>query len=168
MGASNSHKAVAITSDDRRYWIKNTVVMQYSDEQWSLWSLVNNSCIREVFYQYLVNSVDTSVIKIGRAPMTSSKADATAGFRGAMSSAFCPSTTSACVAARFKGQSWMRYNEDDLKRDFKGLGLEPKQARLAGTSRRGLITFPSVEGIIYLLRKKGWMTADELTMEDED
>jgi len=62
----------------------------------------------------------------------------------------------------------MRYNEDDLKRDFKGLGLEPKQARLAGTSRRGLITFPSVEGIIYLLRKKGWMTADELTMEDED
>ncbi len=75
---------------------------------------------------------------------------------------------SACVAARFKGQSWMRYNEDDLKRDFKALGLEPKQARLASTSRRGLITFPTVEGIIYLLRKKGWMTADELTIDDED
>ncbi len=62
--------------------IKNTVVMQYSDEQWRhLWSLVNNccnACIREVFYQYLVNSVDTSVIRIGRAPMTSSKADAAA------------------------------------------------------------------------------------------
>ena len=28
VGASNSHKAVAITSDDRRYWIKNTAVMQ--------------------------------------------------------------------------------------------------------------------------------------------
>ncbi len=25
---------------------------------------------------------------------------------------------SACVAARFKGQSWMRYTEDDIRRDF--------------------------------------------------
>jgi len=33
VGASNSHKAVAITSDDRRYWVKNTVVMQYNDDQ---------------------------------------------------------------------------------------------------------------------------------------
>ena len=30
---------------------------------------------------------------------------------------------SAGVAARFKGQSWMRYNEDDIKRDFMQLGL---------------------------------------------
>ena len=56
----------------------------------------------------------------------------------------------------------MKYNEDDLKRDFRSLGLEPKQMSLAGTSRRGLITFPSMEGLIYLLRKKGWMTADEV------
>ena len=33
VGASNSHMAVAITSDDRRYWVKNTVVMQYNDDQ---------------------------------------------------------------------------------------------------------------------------------------
>lgn len=52
--ASNCHKAVAITSDDRRYWIKNTAVMQYTDDQWGhLWSLVNDASIREVFYQYL-------------------------------------------------------------------------------------------------------------------
>ncbi len=73
---------------------------------------------------------------------------------------------SACVAARFKGQSWMRDDEDDLKRDFKQLGLEPKLARLAGTAR--LISFPSIEGLIYLLRKKGWLTAAELALEDDD
>ena len=62
-----------------RYWIKNTVVMQYSDDQWGhLWSLVNDATIREVFYQYLVTCVDTSVIRIGRAPMTAFKADAAA------------------------------------------------------------------------------------------
>ncbi len=75
---------------------------------------------------------------------------------------------SSCVAARFKGQSWMRYNEDDLKRDFKQLGLEPKLARLAGTTRRGLIKFPSIEGVIYLLRKKGWLTTAELAIDEED
>jgi len=59
--------------------VKNTMGMKYPDEQWThLWGLVNNPCIREVFYQYLVNCVDTSVVKIGRAPMTSSKADAAA------------------------------------------------------------------------------------------
>ena len=71
-------------------------------------------------------------------------------------------------ATKFKGQSWMRYNEDDLKRDFKQQGSEPRLARLAGTPRRGLITFPSIEGVIYLLRKKGWLTAAELALEDED
>ena len=195
-----------------------------------------------MFYQYLVTSVNTSVIRIGRAPMTSSKADAVAeqcpvgikwmktaileqancaaqipawvgddceqrtlweddkdkmtfhnrvhnsramrnlldeeyekaclkddlGKRSNVKCILPLNHISACVAARFKGQSWMRYNEDDLKRDFKQLGLEAKQARLAGTSRRGLITFPSIEGVIYLLRKKGWMTADELTIDDEE
>ena len=37
--------------NDRRYWIKDTVVMQYSDDQWGhLWSLVNDATIREVFF----------------------------------------------------------------------------------------------------------------------
>ena len=74
----------------------------------------------------------------------------------------------ACVTTKFKGQSWMRYNEDDLKRDFKQLGLKPRLARLAGTVRRGMITFPSIEGGICLLRKKGWLTAAELALDDED
>jgi hypothetical protein len=62
----------------------------------------------------------------------------------------------------------MRYNEDDIKRDFMQLGLEVKSAKLAGASRRGLIVFPSIEGVMYLLRKKGWMTAAEMTLDDED
>ncbi len=61
----------------------------------------------------------------------------------------------------------MRYNEDDVKYDFKQIGVEPCQARLAGTARRGVIKFPSIEGVIYLLRKKGWMTAAELALEDD-
>ncbi len=44
---------------------------------------------------------------------------------------------SACVAARFKGQAYMKYNEDDMKREFLQLGLKIGQDRLAGTSRRG-------------------------------
>ena len=75
---------------------------------------------------------------------------------------------SACVAARFKGQSWMRYTEDDIKRDFVQLRLEVNSAKLAGVTRRGLVVFPSIEGIMYLLRKKGWMTAAETVLEDED
>jgi len=77
IGASNHSKAVAITSDDRRYWSKNTKVMQYSDEQWaSLWALVHDANIREIFFQYLRTCVDISGVKIGRAPMTAAKANA--------------------------------------------------------------------------------------------
>jgi hypothetical protein len=78
VGASNSHKAVAISTDDRRYWIKNTVGMKYPEDHWTRpWSLVDNPSIREVFYQYLVNCVDLTGFPT-RAPMTSSKADAAA------------------------------------------------------------------------------------------
>ncbi len=76
--------------------------------------------------------------------------------------------TSTCVSSTFKGQSWLKYNEDDLKRDFRSVGLEPKQMSLAGTSRRGLIMFSGIEGVIYFLRKKGWLTEAELTIEEED
>ncbi|DBB13136.1 TPA: hypothetical protein ACH3X3_005860 [Trebouxia sp. C0006] len=64
----------------------------------------------------------------------------------------------------------MRCNEGDLKREFKQLGLEfqpqlgsnPGSLDWRGTARRGLITFPSIDGVIYPLRKKGWLTAAEL------
>ncbi len=75
---------------------------------------------------------------------------------------------SACVAARFKGQSYMKYNEDEMKRQLLEMGLKIGQERLAGTSRRGLVKFPSKEGCIYLLRRKGWMTAAELSMDEKE
>ena len=62
----------------------------------------------------------------------------------------------------------MKYNEDDVKRDFTNQGLKIDQARLAGTTCRGLIKFPSIEGCIYLLRDNGWMTASELSIEDDE
>ena len=62
----------------------------------------------------------------------------------------------------------MRYNEYDIDLKFVELGLEIKSARLAGITRRGLMVFPSIEGIMYLLRQKGWMTAAETILEDED
>lgn len=74
----------------------------------------------------------------------------------------------ACVAATFKGQSYMKYNEDEMKRQFLEMDLKIGQNRLAGTSQRGLVKFPSIEGCIYLSRKKGWMTAAELSMDEEE
>lgn len=69
----------------------------------------------------------------------------------------------ASVAARFKRQTWMRYNADDIQRGFMQLGLELRSGKLVGISRRGVMIFSSIEGIMYLLRKKGWMTAAECT-----
>lgn len=242
VGASNSHKAVAISPDDRRYWMKNTVGMQYPDEHWGrLWALVDNPSIREVFYQYLINCVDLTGFP-QRAPMTSSKAEAAAeqcpvvikwlktavleqpncaasvpawvgddyaqrtaweddklkmtfknrvhnsramrnlldkGYEkaclaedlGKRSSVTCIlplNHIASCIASRFKGQSYMKYNEDEIKRDLLKLGLKIDQARLAGTTRRGLIRFPSIEGCIYMMRDKGLMTAAELSIDDEE
>ena len=75
---------------------------------------------------------------------------------------------SACVAAKSKGQAYMKYNEDDMKREFIQLGLKIGQDRLAGTSRKGLVKFPNIEGCIYLLLKKRWMTTAELGMDDDE
>ena len=54
--------------------------------------------------------------------------------------------------------NWMLYNKDDITRDFVQLGLEVKAAKLASITARSLMAFPSIEGITYPSRKKGWMT----------
>lgn len=243
VGASNHHKAVSITSDDRRFWLKITKAMKYTDDKWSnLWSLVNNSTVREIFFQYLRTCVDTSIIKMGMAPMTSAKADAasqqcpvgikwlktvifeqpaaaacvpasvgedftnrtawdddkdrmTFKPRGATSNAmrnllgaeleeaalkqdFAKRSKVTCVlplshisklvAKQFAGQSWMRINEDDIKRDFITLGAEIKPALLAGKVRRNMVVFPSIDGIIHQMIKTGWMTKDEAHVTEEE
>jgi len=72
------------------------------------------------------------------------------------------------VGKQFVGQSWMRINEDDLKRDFEALGAEFKPAKLAEKARRNMVIFPCIEGIIYLLVKKWWMTREEADDDLED
>jgi len=245
VGASNHHKAISVTSDDRRFWLKICKPMRYSDDKWtSMWALVNNASIREIFFQYLRTCVDTSKVRIGRAPMTSAKAAAASqqcpvGIKWlktvvleAPSSAACvPATVgedyaertaweddkdrmtfksrattnngnttmrnllqdeyettalkqdfarsssvkcilplshiSKLVARQFAGQSWMRINEDDLKRDFEALGAQFKSAKLAGKVRRNMVIFPSIEGIIHLV-KKGWLTREEAEDDLDD
>ena len=237
IGASKHHKAVSVTSDDKRYWLKITKAMEYSDEHWTaLWALVNHACIREIFFQYLCTCVDTSCIRIGRAPMTTAKADATSqqcpvGINWLKTVALEQPSSAACVpitigedyverqaweddkermtfksrtacnpamrnlcgdayeaaalkqdlgkcskvkcvlplnhiskvvSSQFGGQSWMRVNENDLKRDFLSLGAEYKSAQLAGKVRRKMMVFPSIDGVIYLNRKHSCHSASSL------
>lgn len=237
VGASNNHKAVEISYDDRRYWMKHTVQMKYTDAEWSaLWNLVHQPSIREIFYMYLITCVDTSNLKIGRAPMTATKASAASegcplvikwlkevimedpaaaahvpsvvgenydlrskweddlkvmtfksrdpssaafhymqnyddamlkddlGSPGRRSNVACVLPHNhlvSCVLRHFKGQAWTKANTDDISRNLEKLGIEKKTLKLAGTSRRNLWAFPSIQGIIYLLLKRGWMTLNE-------
>ena len=71
------------------------------------------------------------------------------------------------MVGQFAEQSWMRVNEDDLKH-FHSLGAQLKSAQLAGGVRRNMVIFPSNEGIIYLLIKKGWLTPEEAALEAEE
>jgi len=246
IGASNHTKALNITHDCRRYAIFNTTLMQYSHEKWSeLWSLVNNPVVREIFFQYLRTCIDSTGVRIGRAPMTAAKA--------AQASEQCPVAAkwlksvildrpnaaahvpadvddyderaawendkikmtfksrgpippaisnllgddleeelirreshsqggnsvkcllpvdhvTKCITKYVSGQSWLRFNEADLKETFASIGILPGKHRccLAGQPRRGLYIFPSIEGCIYKLKKKGWMTSLEAGEEVED
>jgi len=75
-----------------------------------------------------------------------------------------------CVTRHFQGQSWTRFNGADLKRDFELLGINVKgRTRLGGGGpKRGLLVFPSIEGCMYLMKKKGWMTEEEAGDDDEE
>ncbi len=55
-----------------------------------------------------------------------------------------------------------------MKRDFMQLGLEVKIGQTCRLSRRGVMIFPSIEGIMSLFLKKGWMTAADCMLDDED
>jgi len=75
-----------------------------------------------------------------------------------------------CVMTYFKGQSFRGTTEDDIVDTFKSLGLKVdlvKKIPAGGTSRR-CIVFPSVQGMTFLLKKKRWMSAEEVVSYDED
>ena len=72
-----------------------------------------------------------------------------------------------CVAKHFQGQSWVRFDSAELKRDFLHMGIKIQRVWLGGASRY-LLVFPSTEGCMYLLKKAGWMTTDESAYDEED
>ena len=75
-----------------------------------------------------------------------------------------------CVMNYFKGQSFRGTTEDDIVDTFKSLGLKVdlvKKIPAGGTSRR-CIVFPSVQGLIFLLKKKHWMSSEEVISYDEE
>ena len=75
-----------------------------------------------------------------------------------------------CVTTYFKGQSFRGTTEDDIVDTFTSLGLKVdlvKKLPAGGTSRR-CIKFPSVLGLMFLLKKKRWMSAEEVVSYDEE
>ncbi|KAL3138579.1 hypothetical protein ABBQ32_006348 [Trebouxia sp. C0010 RCD-2024] len=73
-----------------------------------------------------------------------------------------------CVVRHFQGQStWLKPNADAIKRQLKDeLGIDYTTAKLAGKIQRKCFIFPSIEGCIYKMKKKGWMTDEEASMDD--
>ena len=74
-----------------------------------------------------------------------------------------------CVAKHLQGQSWVRFDYAQLKRDFLHMGIKIQRIRLKlGGASRYLLVFPSIEGCMYLLKRAGWRTTDESTYDEED
>jgi len=75
-----------------------------------------------------------------------------------------------CVMNYFKGQSFRGTTEDDIVDSFKSLGLKVdlvKKIPSGGTSRR-CIVFPSVQGLMFLLKKKRWVSGEEVISYDDE
>ncbi|DBB12940.1 TPA: hypothetical protein ACH3X3_005689 [Trebouxia sp. C0006] len=75
-----------------------------------------------------------------------------------------------CVTRYVAGQAWSRFNEAELKKAFEDLGINVKGRckKRPGPAKRGLLIFPSIEGCVYLLKKKGLMTNEEAGEEEEE
>ncbi len=70
----------------------------------------------------------------------------------------------------FKGQSFRGTTEDDILDTFRSLGMKVdfiKKIPTGGTSRR-CIVFPSVQRPTFLLKKRRWMSADEVVSYDDE
>lgn len=71
--ASNTHKAVNIPNEERRFFMLNCTRINYSKQHWEkLWSLVTDQDVRELFYLHCIN-LDVNCIQRGQAPFTAFK-----------------------------------------------------------------------------------------------
>ncbi len=70
---SNTKKAVEIPNSERRFFMLCCVDLHYTQEKLdSLWALVKDPSIHELFFHYLLG-VDSSIVKKGQAPFTAFK-----------------------------------------------------------------------------------------------
>ena len=73
MVLSNTKKAVEIPNSERRFFKLCCVDLHYSQEKLhSLWALLKDPSIQELFFHYLLG-VDSSLVKKGQAPFTAFK-----------------------------------------------------------------------------------------------
>ncbi len=70
---SNTKKAVEIPNSERRFCMLCCVDLHYSQEKLdSLWALVKDPSIHELFFHYLLG-LDSSIVKKGQTPFTAIK-----------------------------------------------------------------------------------------------
>ncbi len=74
----------------------------------------------------------------------------------------------ATILQQFRGQRYMGGNEEDFLQAFKDLGIPVNQGAKVMSKKKTCIVFPSIEGLVYLLRKKNWMTAEEADSECDE
>ena len=73
MVLSNTKKAVEITNSEHRFFMLCCVDLHYDQEKLhSLWALLKDPSIQELFFHYLLG-VNSSSVKTGRAPFTAFK-----------------------------------------------------------------------------------------------
>ena len=73
MVLSNTKKAVEIPNSNRRFFMLCCIYLHYSQEKLdSLWALVRDPSIQELFFHYLLG-IDSSSVRKGRAPFTAFK-----------------------------------------------------------------------------------------------
>jgi hypothetical protein len=70
---SNNEKAVEVGQSERRFFMLQPKRKQYRKDEWKdMWYQVKDPTFQELFYQYL-QTIDTSIITKGQAPMTAFK-----------------------------------------------------------------------------------------------
>lgn len=74
----------------------------------------------------------------------------------------------ATVLQQFRGQRYMGGNEEDFLQAFRDLGIPVNKGAKVMGRKKTCIVFPSIEGLVYLMKKKNWMTAEEADSECDE
>ena len=73
-----------------------------------------------------------------------------------------------CIGRSIQGQRYTTLNEKLFRRDLQSLGLPiGMTTRIAGVQCRGCIVLPSIQGLRYLIKKKGYLTQEEIDQADQ-